>query len=343
MIQYNIIDGALPEGSRIISDKGIMKIGGVFPLDPSLNPPVFNTPSSRLGILDELVPVSIDIDVDAQAGKSIVGLSVINGTLPWGLKITGSDIVGTPAELFVREPASFLPEDAPQWETRSGLVLTAGEQEQISFQLLAPSPREEIVYFFVKDGFLPNGVKLQANGTLYGKTGEAEGEVEPAGPGPLWDTARGRLGSYNEFAEVDINLVAIPRTGDHVYYRVSKGNLPSGLKLSNSTGDIYGTTSELMSGESDIDYSTRPTLASRSFSGTANQAFSSVLNPVFASGRTLSEMKVTSGFMPVGLKLNGTTISGTPLRAGSYTFSITVIDSMLMPSIPTTFTFEVTA
>lgn len=345
MIRYNIIDGSLPEGCRIVSDRGTMKLGGVFPLDPSLNPPEYTTPAGRIAVIDELEPFSFEIGVSSVAGKTLEGADIVNGTLPWGLVLAGTTISGTPDELLNRDPVGFLPEDAPKWNSRDGLLATFGEYESVNLQLSATPKDDRTLTFSLVEGALPWGVVLLGGGAIEGQTEEVDGPPEPAGPGPIWDTARGLLGIFKEFENVSLDLNAIPRTGPNVSYRITKGALPWGLDLSLNTGNIRGTTDELMDGGpvEDDAWKFRPSIASRSYSSKVEVPFSSILNPIIPQGRTLLDIKVSGGFLPRGIVLNGTQLAGLPEEIGISTFSIVVTDSAFVTSEPTTFTFEVTA
>lgn len=343
MINYAIVGGALPEGSRITSDKGVMKIGGVLPMDPSFNPPVFVTPAGeRLGILDELVPASISIDVDAQGGKSLVGLVVAYGTLPWGLKLIGNTITGSPAEMMQKESESFLPEDAPKWNTKEGQLASINELQSLTLTLSTDKASD----YRVISGALPWGLKLYPEGLLTGTAADIGGPRDPAGPSPLWNTARGIVAEMGEDeVATGISLEAIPRTGDKVFYDILSGALPWGLKLNGVTGSIYGKTGHIAGGGEDESpaQKIKPTLDPGSFNGKVGTQFSTTLSPVIPQGRTLQAIRVVTGGLPFGLTLVGTTISGTPKTAGSFTCELVVSDSKYVYSIPTTFTFEVTA
>lgn len=341
-IRYKLVNGSIPEGCRIISDRGIMKITGVAPLDPDFNPPVINTPAGSLGVLNELEPATIDLDISVAEGKEFVGATILDGLLPWGLSIVGSRISGTLAELMVKDPVSFLPEDAPKWSTRDGQLAVLAEFQDYSTVLEVDKQSN----FTISKGFLPWGMALLPDGTITGRTGEAGGEPEPAGPGPVWNTARGRLATFNEFDTVgSISVSASARTGTDIHYTIPKGALPWGLNLDIVTGQISGKVEELRNGgENDNPIAAiRPSLASKSFSGVVGSAFSMDVSPTIPEGRTLMSVDVVSGEMPFGLTLAGSTISGTPLYPGSHTFSLVVTDSEHIKSTPISFTFEVTA
>lgn len=343
MIRYKVIGGSIPEGTRVVSDRGVMSITGVAPLDLSLNPPSISTPAGLIAIIDELEPATINLEVSANGGKSLEGCAVIDGSLPWGLKLRGSTISGTVAELMTKDPVSFLPEDAPVWSTRDGLLASLNEFQEYSSTLATETPAK----FQVVAGTLPWGLRLLPNGILAGKTREAGGEAEPVGPGPIWTTARGRLSTLNEFQTVEagtLGVSASPRTGSNIYYSVHKGALPWGLKINTRTGEITGKAVELQIGdESDNpNEASKPTLTGKTFSGVAGALFTETVSINVPQGRSAMSIRVSEGHLPFGLKLKGSTISGIPLYPGSHQFSLEVIDSEHIHSNHVSFTFEVT-
>lgn len=343
MIRYKLIGGAIPEGCRITSDRGTMRVSGVAPLGASFNPPTFNSPSN-LGQILELGETDIPLDITAQGGKNIIPASIIGGMLPWGLRLVNNAITGTVAELSTKVTADFLPEEAPQWTTRDGNLGEVAENQPFSINLETEGPS----FFTVAHGILPWGLKLMPNGSISGTVGEDNSGSDPTpnGPGPIWNTARGKLGEYGEFVAVsDLSVSAVARTGTNIYYRLVNGLLPWGLRLLGN-GSITGSTAELYLGGSDENPSlvAAPSISSQTiYSSKVSTPFSATVGTVIPSGRTMLSIQIVDGVMPLGLKLIGNTISGTPTVVGVYTFSMVVTDSDYVQSTPTTFTFEVTA
>lgn len=343
MIQYKVINGSIPQGCRILSTKGVMRIDGVAPLGASFNPPTFSG-SSVLPIADEGDVVDIDLEIHPQAGKTLISSTVTRGSLPWGLDLQGNKISGTVAELNVKVPVDFLPEDAPVWSNREGSIGTFNELQNISNIVLSTDKPSS---FSIIKGELAWGVVLLPNGTITGKVAELNTDTSPdsAGPGPLFDTARGNLGTFGEGEIVSSNISAIPRTGDNVYLRIIKGGLPWGLDLLPS-GSISGKIAELnIGGEwDDPAKNTKPVIPPRTLNAKIGTSFHSVIPVTLAEGRQLLSLRVVSGGMPFGLTLEGNTISGIPVgNTGTFTCQLVAVDSKYVKSEPTTFTFEVTA
>lgn len=347
MIQYKLINGAIPEGCRILSNRGIMQIDGIAPLDPSFHPPIFSGPSV-FPIADEFEQIDIDLDVVAQNGKSLIGGTVIRGTMPWGLMLDNNKIVGEVAELNIKVPVEFTPEEAPKWVGRGGSVGTFNEQETISPITLQT---EEPAFFTIIKGDLAWGLTLTSAGVISGKVLELVngGDPEPAGPGPLFETARGSLGLVDEGQTVtlgEVVIVATPRTGDTIVYNITKGSLPWGLTML-SNGNIAGLVSELNNGGNESDdpaQKIKPVVAPRTINAKIGTPLSEAISVTIPSGRTLMSLDVASGSLPVGLVLQGTTITGTPIRnTGTFTCQLVAMDSKYVKSLPTTITFEVTA
>lgn len=343
MIQYKIVNGSIPEGSRVISDRGVMKITGVAPLDASFNPPVFSG-DNKLPNADEFDVIDIALNITPQNGKNLIGSTVIRGTMPWGLVLDGLNVSGTVAELNTRVAVDFSEEEAPKWSTRSGPIGDFGEMDTVSNVVLIT---EEPTTMRVIKGQMPWGLTMAPNGVISGKVFELNNpkDVEAGGPGPLFDTARGRLGDFSELETIPpINIVAVPRTGANVYLRVVKGILPWGLAMSKN-GTINGSICELTNGgpSENPAEAFKPTVTPRPLSATVGSPSSQTILATVPNGRTLLSLNITNGYLPVGLVLQGNTISGTPISVGTYSFDIVATDSDLIKSTPTSFTFEVIA
>lgn len=343
MIRYKVIGGSIPEGARVVSDRGVMKITGVAPLDAAFNPPVFFT-QSKLPDANEFDSIDLSLDITPQAGKTLIGSTVTRGAMPWGLVLEGSKITGTVSELNTRVAVDFSEEEAPKWSTRSGQLGNFGEGDTVTaIRLETETPTSKRVV----RGHMPWGLTMAPDGTITGIVSELNmsTDVEPTGPGPLFDTARGRLGDYAEFETIaPVKITAVPRTGDKVYLRIVRGNLPWGL-LMNGSGEINGSISELTIGgvNENPKEKSKPTVTSQTFSAKVNTPFSTNIVSSVPEERTLLSLNIVKGSMPFGFLLQGSTISGTPVTAGSFTFEIVATDSDLIRSIPTTFTIEVSA
>lgn len=129
--------------------------------------------------------------------------------------------------------------------------------------------------------------------------------------------------------------VAAPGT---TTYSVSAGSLPAGLSLNSSTGAITGTPTSGGAYSFTITATGNGTSISKAFSGTVTgpawtdqtlgtmTVGTSYTDGVAASGVSGSpSYAVTSGTLPAGLSLDGSTgaITGQPTTAGAYSFTIT--------------------
>ncbi len=133
-------------------------------------------------------------------------------------------------------------------------------------------------------------------------------------------------------------------------YAVTSGALPAGLSLNGSTGAITGTPTA--GGSFSFTITTTDSTTGTGSPFTASQAYSFTVNAptiavspssltaatvgtaysqtISASGGTSPySFAVTSGALPAGLSLNGSTgaLSGTPTAGGSFNFTITATDS----------------
>lgn len=168
---------------------------------------------------------------------------------------------------------------------------------------------------------------------------------------PVWQTAAGSLGNFNEASSVSITLSATDEENNAVTY--SSLNLPEWLSLNPSTGVLSGTAPQLAN-TTTYSFSVTATsdsnnISTRSFTITIDSvitwitpagslgaildidrtSFSTTVS-ANALGNTVS-YSVTSGSLPSGLSLNSSTgvISGSTNSVGSattYNFSITASD-----------------
>ncbi|WP_421359044.1 putative Ig domain-containing protein [Agrobacterium rosae] len=130
-------------------------------------------------------------------------------------------------------------------------------------------------------------------------------------------------------------------------FAVSAGTLPAGLSLS-TVGVLSGTPTA--SGSFNFtatatDSGGAPTTGNRAYTltvaaaatslpstslpaGTAGQAYSSAINPAIG-GIAPYDYALSAGALPAGITLNSSSgaLTGTPITAGSFTFSVTATDS----------------
>ena len=88
---------------------------------------------------------------------------------------------------------------------------------------------------------------------------------------PAWVTSAGSLGSFNNYATVNVTVSATDADGDTVTYSIVSGSLPSGLSLNSSTGVISGTMGAVGSSTT-ANFTIRATANGK----TADRAFSFV-------------------------------------------------------------------
>ena len=344
-IRYSVIGGQLPQGCRVVSSKGTMKIEGVIPLHTVENSPSF-TSTSQLGLFDELVNMSITLGVQAKGAKTITGLSIVNGYLPWGLTLVNRTISGIPAELAVKEVSNFVAEDAPTWVTNDGLLLDGQQLTTVQLALTATPKTGRTIAYDVVSGCLPFGLVLSHDGTITGALAEdLSGAVVEPPKSPIWETPKGEIAVADEFSPVSVFVSALSRTDSTMGYYIVGEGLPWGLVLNAVTGEIAGSTAEIpyleLVNENPLQ-NVKPTLPTAGLSSKIGVPYSVTLQTGIPTGRTLLSMDVTSGYLPLGMNLVNNTISGTPIYTGSTSFSITLTDSEYS-SITTPFTFEVTA
>ena len=157
------------------------------------------TEAGDLGVLNERVQTSLDLQATSDAGD--ITYSVIAGNLPRGLRISGSQIIGSPAEVqkytqsrFVIRASDANDEkdrtfslavdgaDQPEWVTPEGfLQVGIGESyfvldnANVDFQLEVYDP--DVVagdtlefYLLPNSGILPPGLTLSSTGKISGFT-----------------------------------------------------------------------------------------------------------------------------------------------------------------------------
>jgi hypothetical protein len=157
------------------------------------------TPAGNLGLLTERVIV--DIPLSATADSGTVVYSLIAGTLPRGLRLSGNAIKGSPTEVKVYTESKFVirasdgtdiedrtftiavdGSDVPVWLTQEGF-LNVGPAEayfvldnaQVNFQLEARDPDLNAggtleFYLMPNGGLLPPGLSLSLDGVISGFT-----------------------------------------------------------------------------------------------------------------------------------------------------------------------------
>jgi len=182
-----------------------------------------------------------------------------------------------------------------------------------------------------------------------GLIGELSDAID-AGGVPAWQTASGTIittSSWDGSGSATVTATD-PDDGAISNYSIISGSLPSGFTFNTSTGAISGTgdtavatttyTFTVQATDAANNTSTRQfsiviTNAVPSWSGqTTSFSFVEGTSSSISLSATDPESQsvsysVTSGSLPTGMTLSGSTISGSPSVAGSNSFSITATDA----------------
>lgn len=264
-INYTVVSGDLPVGTDVSS--GI--ISGTVSWENLFNAPIWVTPAGNLAVFNEdtVVPASgagsiAPFEVQMQTGSEYVRFSIVNANvglesrgLPWGLlldRISGV-ISGKASPLLDFDAPAFLEEEAPIWDTKSGLLGNYGEKEAVSLTLLANGQLGGTVNkYSVKTGALPWGLVLNKNGTITGSTAAnifALDAAEDAPTGaPVFTMAPGLISIplVNDLVDVTFTAAPVAPATKIVKYTIinsisTGGGLPWGLTFVPSTGRLTGT------------------------------------------------------------------------------------------------------
>jgi SdrD B-like protein/putative Ig domain-containing protein/GEVED domain-containing protein len=133
-------------------------------------------------------------------------------------------------------------------------------------------------------------------------------------------------------------------------YAVTQGTLPAGLSI-NSAGVIAGTTSTTgtsaitvratdargCQGFTTIQLSVTSAMSITTASlpnGTEGTAYTSTTLAATGAGSSYQNWRVSTGVLPAGLAINGSTgvLSGMPTASGTYVFSVAVDDALVTPA-----------
>lgn len=212
--------------------------------------PTWNTAFGKLGNYDEGFVASVSISATPIGNRTIARYNVIDGALPWGLKLNATTgvISGTTARL--KNPGAFV--DVPKlplpvWNGPASLG-TLYETQTASFQISAtPDTGRSMAKYVIREGGLPFGLKLNPiTGAITGTTAfihlRKEAEYYDATNDPTWNTAAGTLGSFTKGSAVNVSVSASPATNRTIKsYHITNGRLPFGLIMNAATGAITGT------------------------------------------------------------------------------------------------------
>lgn len=359
-VRFTVVEGTLPNGLALNPDTGILT--GAVGFDSLGQGPAWQTPTKgSLGTFNEgdvVAPVNLVTSTD----KTPVHFSLptSNDKLPWGITLDPINgvIAGTIAPLKLREKEKGVTSDGPTWNTSFGRLAAYDEDFSASIGLSAtPLGARTIARYSVIEGYLPWGLKLNfLTGAITGTVGRLKNPGAyvdvPKLPIPTWTTGA-TLGTVNEFQSTSFQLTATPADGRSIAkYLVKGGYLPWGLKLNYQTGAITGTTGEIyrVGSSTDVYYdATKDPVFSNDVvintvttslpsggsigSYAKGAAVSATFTATPTSGRTIRNYTM-NGFLPFGLKLNGTTgvLSGTivntaRVQSKTYNFTISATDT----------------
>lgn len=148
----------------------------------------------NLGTFAERQVVSVPLPIDV-AGATTYNIALIAGTLPQGLFISGTSIIGTPLEVSTTVSSTFVLRatidgkisdrsftmsvvgaSSPVWSTNSGLLPIGPnnstyilEDSFVNFKFNATDSDSPTLSFLITAGQLPTGLVLSPTGMLTGK------------------------------------------------------------------------------------------------------------------------------------------------------------------------------
>jgi hypothetical protein len=202
----------------------------------------------------EVLASSTTFNSLVQVVAVFTGLS--NANEPYDIKVTN------PSNLFGLIPDALYVNASPVWQTAAGSFGTFSELISVSVSATATDSDSTIAYTLASGSTLPTGVTLNSStgvisgalpdivtNTTYSFTINASDGLHviprtfsfTSNAAPVWTTAAGTLGSFNELSNLNVSVAATD-TGESVSYSLAEGSsLPSGVSLNSSTGAITGT------------------------------------------------------------------------------------------------------
>lgn len=251
--------GYLPFGLRLDKDTGEIYGDAIQNFINTTDPepffeedrPTWLTTQNPAWNFGEREEINIQLEAESQTETDLVYF-VRSGGLPFGIRLDRATglINGTTADV-VTATSNELPiiEPKPRWYTPSGLIIRTSERVDIDFQLNAQPRNGTSLTYFLIDGAMPWGLRLnRETGLISGNTDEV---VYPELPvivdsNAPFITTNTELGTFNIGDSVDIQLESTIYTGrtldKYVLYpeKESVTALPFGLRFT-AEGRIHGT------------------------------------------------------------------------------------------------------
>ena len=374
-VWYNVIRGELPLGLKLNPITGSIvgqlrdNLYTVTPEDDStiqriIPIPVWQTSRDSLPVLKENIQFSLLLETSHPTIYGKVTHKIQAGALPFGVTLnpdTG-ELSGVVNEILRELPENDyeLPviSNPPKWIT-SNTQIQFDEREIVDFQYNALannlnfidedgtiSSERQNVHYFITNGELPMGLKLNPNGTLHGtvvdvmRTRDIADRIvfDTTTNKPVWNTAIGSLGRYKENTDISLQLDA--NGTSNVVYKIQSGALPFGVTLNPITGLIDGNVGEILTLlPADLSDIGSPTITSDTNIGnfTVGSEVDYRINVDVYTGRQVLEYIIVTdndlhSSLPLGLKLSTDgRLSGvlSSLNAsGEYAVSVLVRDSI---------------
>lgn len=240
-LAYTLILSDLPSGVLLDATSGVLS--GIFPPNdfPPNELPTWVTPAGSLsGVFNEGNPVSVFLDANPAAGRTLDKFSVIYGILPFGVQLNTNtgEIFGTLADVGGGDTTQ--PNTPPVWTTPAGSLGSVLAENVIAPPIsvsATPQGAASSVTYMICQGALPFGLQLDgATGQISGTPGPVVGLVEYP-TGPIWTTPAGNLGTFSDGAAVSIPVSA----AGAVSYTLVQGMLPPGVVFDATAQTLTGT------------------------------------------------------------------------------------------------------
>lgn len=250
--QTGILSGTLAPLKQRVKEQGSTSDG-----------PAWSTSFGKVAGYDEMATASVQLTAVPIGSRTMKAYQVVDGALPWGLKLNAQTGVISGVVAPLKNPGPFV--DVPKlpvpvWTNNQNLA-TIDEYQSFTATLIAtPGTGRSMNRYIITKGALPFGLKLnQNNGVISGTTAEmvalSDNYIDPTLANTLVSTVTlspggavelpngGTLGSYAKGSTVSATFTTNNTAGSNLTtqsYFIASGTLPRGLTLS-KTGVIQGT------------------------------------------------------------------------------------------------------